>query len=135
MPFRTSSAALAALFLTSAGALAAVPADPAPGIVAPAVRYDLDTVLVVHNWVLCVSQQSAESIVRAREESAEAAQKIYADLAAAKSCGLFPKLGVQLHETLYRSPPGLGVDARAFDALVNIGIGWQKGFVVVGALE
>jgi hypothetical protein len=131
-----TGAALAAMILGGAGAaLAAAPVDlddPAEAG-APAI-YQLDTDLVVHNWVLCVSQASAESLARAREESVAAAEKTYADLAAAKACGKFRKLGVQLHEPLYRTAPGRGVDARVFGALVNIGAGWQSGFVVAGGL-
>lgn len=126
-------AAAAAIFL-SFPALAAIPGDAATNPLAAKDAYPLNTVQVVHNWVLCVSQAAAESLVHAREESVEAAQKAYAALSAAKSCGQFPKLGVQLRAPLYRSAPGIGIDARAFGALVNIGVGWQQGFVVVGSL-
>jgi hypothetical protein len=106
--------------------------DPKP---AASFEYVLDTVLVVHNWVLCVSQPEAESIARAREQSATAAEKVYAELAAAKSCGRFAKLGVMLQVSLYRSTPGSDYDARVFAALVNVGAGWQSAFVVAGGLS
>jgi hypothetical protein len=134
-------AALAAMILavpmTLAGpgsARAAAPADIDPGSGPAAPTYRLDTVLVVHDWVLCTTQASAESLARAREAGVSAAEKAYADLAAAKTCGRFRKLGVLLREPLYHTAPGFDFDARVFGALVNVGAGWQNGFVVAGGL-
>jgi hypothetical protein len=144
MPTRAALAALIlAMPMTLAGpgilagpgsALAAAPADLDPGGEPAVPTYQLGTVLVVHDWVLCTTQASAESLARAREAGVSAAEKAYADLAAAKTCGRFKKLGVMLREPLYHTAPGLDVDARVFDALVNVGAGWQNGFVVAGGL-
>lgn len=132
--FRAALAAAAAM-LPLAGGNAAAPdlIDPEPPAIAS--DYSLDTVLVVHNWILCVSESSAERLAKAREESAAAAAGVYAELAAAKSCGRFAKLGVMLKAPLYRSDPGRDHDTRVFSALVNIGVGWQSGYVVAGLPE
>jgi hypothetical protein len=74
-------------------------------------------------------------LARAHEDSAETAAQVYADLAAAKSCGRFAKLGVMLKAPLYRSGPGRDFEARVFAAMVNIGAGWQSAFVVAGLPE
>jgi hypothetical protein len=124
---------LAAILAAPTGALAAAPVDLDPDApVAP--TYQLDTVLVVHDWVLCTTQSSAESLARAREDGVSAAQRTYDQLAAAKTCGKFRKLGVLLREPLYHTAPGFDFDARVFGALVNVGAGWQNGFVVAGGL-
>ena len=127
-------AALLAAAILAAPAFAAAPAaldpDPTTPTAMPSAEFKLDTVLIVHNWVLCVSQPSAEAIARARVESIAQAEKVYADLATAKSCGKFPKLGVLLQKQLY---PQIGQAAdlvRVFSAQVNIGVGWQNAFVV-----
>lgn len=132
--FRAALAAAAAM-LPLAGGNAAAPdlIDPEPPAIAS--DYSLDTVLVVHNWILCVSESSAERLAKAREESAAVAAGVYAELAAAKSCGRFAKLGVMLKTPLYRSGPGKDYDTRVFSALVNIGVGWQSGYVVAGLPE
>ena len=130
---RRLATAMALCCLLPGGAIAAAapdtldqsaPAAPVPG------AYQLDTEMVVDNWVLCVSQPFAESIAKAREDSAAAAQKVYTDLATAKSCGRFAKLDVKLRQPLYQSAPGGGHDARVFSALVNLGGAWQTAFVV-----
>jgi hypothetical protein len=135
-----TSAALAAMILAvpmtlaaSTDVMAAAPVDIDPGSESPA-TYQLDTVLVVHDWVLCTTQSSAESLARAREDGVSAAQRTYDQLAAAKTCGKFRKLGVLLREPLYHTAPGFDFDARVFGALVNVGAGWQNGFVVAGGL-
>ena len=124
---------VAAAFLSSAG-FAAAPdlLDPEPAATA---EYELDTVLVVHNWVLCVTEASAETVARAHRAGAEALAETYTDLAAAKICGRFQKLGVMLKTPLYRSGPGSDHEARVFAALVNIGVGWQDAYVVTGLPE
>ena len=132
--FRAALVAVAAM-LPLAGGNAAAPdlIDPEPPAIAS--DYSLDTVLVVHNWILCVSESSAERLAKAREESAAMAAGVYAELAAAKSCGRFAKLGVMLKAPLYRTGPGKDYDTRVFSALVNIGVGWQSGYVVAGLPE
>lgn len=124
----------AAMLATATFAAAPDALDPEPSAAPPA-EYLLDTVLIVHNWVLCVSETSAADLVRAREQGPEAAAQAYADLAAAKVCGRFAKLGVMLKQLTYRSGPGRDYETRAFSAMVNIGVGWQSGFVVAGFPE
>jgi hypothetical protein len=122
--------------ISGPAALAAAPdfIDPEPAST-PATDYTLDTVLIVHNWILCVTETSAESLARAHAESAEVMAEVYADLAAAKSCGRFAKLGVMLKTPLYRSGPGKDNEARVFAAMVNVGAGWQNAYVVAGLPE
>ncbi len=109
---------------------------PSPAFAAPVTVNDfqLDTEMVVHGWVLCISENSAEKIVKARDGGIDEAIAAYADLKALKSCGQFPELHVILHEPVYQSDPNVDVDARVFAASVNIGGGWPNGFVVYGAL-
>jgi hypothetical protein len=129
---------LAATIAVPAGAIAAtsdrVEATGVPPafdtLPAASADFQLGTELVVHDWVLCVSQSSAEQIAKARDEGVAAARAAYADLKAAKSCGQFRELHVILHQPVYESDR----DARAFAASVNIGGGWPDGFVVYGAL-
>lgn len=132
---RALAVTVVASALLASPALAAAPdlLDPEPA--AAVVEYELDTVLVVHNWVLCVSESSAEKLARAHEAGADAFVAAYADLAAAKTCGRFQKLGVMLKTPLYRSGLGRDHEARVFGALVNIGVGWQDAFVVAGIPE
>jgi hypothetical protein len=129
---------LSALVLSASLATAAVAAAPDlidPEQPAAATEYELETVRVVHNWILCVSETSARSLASAREEGTEAAAVVYEQLAAAKSCGRFAKLGVVLKQPLYRSAANADYDARVFAALVNIGVGWQSAFVVSGLAD
>ena len=113
-------------------AFAAAPANLDVSAPPPPTEFQLNTVMVVHDWILCVSQPGAETIARARAESVDAGEKAYADLAAQKQCGRFKKLGVMLEEPLYRPAPGAVSDARVYAAQINIGVGWQNGFVVTG---
>lgn len=99
----------------------------------PGKIYELETEMVVHNWVLCVSQTLAEDLVRAREESAEKAVSAYVGFAQAKGCGLFPQLRVIL-QTRLSTAAGAGYDARAFGALVNLTGDWATAYVVYGGL-
>ena len=132
-------AAALVLVCVASPAWAAAPeevvADPALGVIAagPGKIYELETEMVVHNWVLCVSQTLAEDLVRAREESAERAVAAYIGFAEAKSCGLFPELRVILRERLSASA-GTGYDTRAFGALVNLTGDWATAYVVYGGL-
>jgi hypothetical protein len=137
---RLCRAAVAALVVSSP-AWSAAPStlEPEPaipegsGIVAP-IDYTLETEMVVHNWVLCVSQPLAEQLVRAREAGVENALQAYAGLADSRSCGLFPELRVILRDTLYSSGADAGYDARIFGALVNLSGDWASAYVVSGGL-
>jgi hypothetical protein len=101
---------------------------------APAKIYELDTEIVVHNWVLCISQSVAEQLVEAREESVEKAWSAYGALSEARKCGRFAELRVILQEPLYRSAADSGYDARIFGALVSLSDNWASAFVVAGSL-
>ena len=135
--FCRAAALVLACMASPAGAAAPeeIVADPALGGLAagPGKIYELETEMVVRNWVLCVSQPLAEELVRAREESAERAVAAYIGFAEAKSCGLFPELRVILRERLSVSA-GVGYDARAFGALVNLTGDWASAYVVYGGL-
>jgi hypothetical protein len=134
--FLAAAAAVGFVAVSASAVLAAAPdlLDPEPAST-PAPDYTLDTVLIVHNWILCVTETSAESLARAHAENTETLADVYADLAAAKSCGRFAKLGVMLKTPLYRSGPGKDNEARVFAAMVNIGAGWQSAYVVAGLPE
>jgi hypothetical protein len=106
--------------------------QPSPAPIAS--LFELETEMVVHNWVLCTSQDRAEQLVRAREESLERAQSAYADLKQSRSCGQFPELRVILRERLYVTTADSGHDARIFGALVNFADAWASAFVVYGSL-
>lgn len=110
---------------------------PEVGSVAPtsAKVYDLDTEMVVHDWVLCISQSIAEDLVRAREESLEQAWSAYQGFEEAHQCGRFSELRVILQEPLYSSTVGADKDARVFGALVNLADNWASAYVVSGSLS
>jgi len=121
-------------FAAASDAIEATP--PSPAFTAPVTVNDfqLDTKMVVHGWVLCVSEATAETIVKARDRGIDEVLAAYADLRAAKSCGQFPELQVILHEPVYQSGAKVDFDARVYAASVNIGGGWPDGFVIYGAL-
>jgi hypothetical protein len=135
------AATIVALGLIAPAAWSAAPdalpvEEPAPvvsGIAAP-IDYALETEMVVHNWVLCVSQPLAEQLARARDGGPESARSAYASLAGERACGLFPELRVILQQSLYESPKDAGYDARVFGALVNLSGDWATAFVVSGSL-
>jgi hypothetical protein len=134
------AASVAALTLAApawAAAPDALPAEePAPtatGVGAP-IDYALETEMVVHNWVLCVSQPLAEQLAKARNAGPESARSAYTSLAGERACGQFPELRVILQQSLYESPRDAGYDARVFGALVNLSGDWATAFVVSGSL-
>jgi len=98
------------------------------------IDYALETEMVVHDWVLCVSQPFAEQLARSREAGPARARSTYTDLAGARSCGVFPELRVILQRSLYVSSQDAGYDARVFGALVNLSGDWATAFVVSGSL-
>lgn len=131
-------AAVVALSFLYPAAWAAAPNDvdvPATSDVALPSRqpFVLEQEMVVHNWVLCVSQPVAEQLVRAREAGANSARETYASLVGARSCGQFPELRVILREPLYASRSA-DHDARIFGALVNLSGSWATAYVVSGGL-
>ena len=94
---------LSPAFAAAPGDLDSEPATPQVEPAPPIVDYNLDTEMVVQNWVLCVSRTVAEQLVQAREEGVDRARSAYAELNAAKSCGQFAELRVILRERLYVS--------------------------------
>ncbi len=112
-----------------------VPASAPAATVAPPIGdYALQTQMVVHNWVLCVSEPVAEKLARARVASVDDARAVYADLAKARTCGQFAELNVILREKLFGSASDSSHDTRVFAALVNLSGSWASGFVVSGSL-
>jgi hypothetical protein len=133
------AAAVAALVSSPAWSAAPDTLEPEAALpessgIVPAINYALETEMVVHNWVLCVSQPLAEQLVRAREVGVENALQAYAGLANSRSCGLFPELRVILRNPLYSSAADAGYDARIFGALVNLSGDWASAYVVSGGL-
>lgn len=102
--------------------------------VTPVLIYELDTEMVVKDWVLCISAAVAEQLVQAREESVEKALSAYAALQQARSCGRVPELRVILQERIYASAAESGHDTRAYGALVNFSDDWASAYVVYGGL-
>jgi hypothetical protein len=135
------AAAIVALCATATQGWAAAPDLEAPESIepemigiAPRLDYELETEMVVKDWVLCVSLPLAEQLVRAREGGIEQARLAYADLVSSHSCGQFPELRVILRERLYMSAVESGYDARVFGALVNLSGDWASAFVVYGGV-
>ena len=128
--------ALVALCLGAPLAWAAAP--PATGTEAdridPPTIHELDTEIVVHNWVLCVSRVFAEQLARAREAGVEEAHSAYADLARSRACGQVEELYVVLRRRLYASPQGSDHDTRVFEAEIRLSDNWAAAFIVYGGL-
>jgi hypothetical protein len=131
--------AAAGLSLAAVPALAAAPdtldvgpAAPRPALAAisGADPFRLDTEMTVHNWVLCISADRAESLVRARGESKAKGDAVYADLKTAKACGLFPEMQVILQQPVYAPAAASTDESRVFGALVKFSGQWAKAFVV-----
>lgn len=136
------AAAIAGACLVASLAWAAAPVGleaemPELGSVAPASAkiYELDTEMVVHDWVLCISESVAEDLVRAREEGLEQAWSAYKAFEEAHKCGRFAELRVILQEPLYSSAVEADHEARVFGALVNLADNWASAFVVSGGLS
>lgn len=104
---------------------------PRPALITP-LGFEPGKEVVVHDWVLCVSQTVAETMAKSRASGLEAALAAYAGLKASKSCGQFPELRLVLHESLYTSPAD--DRSRVFSAAVNIAGHWANAFVVEGSL-
>ena len=133
------AAAAAAICLAAPLAWAAAPDGLDADLMAPAAStpvqiHELETEMVVHDWVLCISQAVAEELARAREESDEKAKLAYAALSESRACGRFAEMRVILRERLYTSAASSGHDARVFEALVNLSDNWASAFVVYGGL-
>ncbi len=132
---------VAAMCWAASAAIAAAPEMLDPELppvdmpaVTPVVVYELDTEMVVKDWVLCISAAVAEQLAQAREESVEKALSAYAALQQARSCGRVPELRVILQERIYASAPESDHDTRAYGALVNFSDDWATAYVVYGGL-
>ncbi len=110
----------------------AAPPKPAPALIVP-LEHQMDTEMVVRDWVLCVSQAFAETIAKARAIGPAEALAAYSDLKASKSCGQFSELRVVLHKPLYAAD-GTQEAAQVFSAAVNISGRWANAFVIEGGL-
>lgn len=111
------------------------PSAPEASAISGIDPYKLDIERIVRNWVLCVSQPLAETLVQARANGIEEAQKAYDQLAAQKACGRFGELRVVLKQSIYASATEAGYDARIFGAEVNLSGAWANAFVVSGAVQ
>lgn len=134
-----ATAAIVAALIASHGAGAAVDAPDVDALgagdrPAPLVGHRLDVEMTVRNWVLCASQPFAERLVRARQQGPAAAEKAYADLQGARSCGRLAQMQVILREPLYDALVGSGDHAGVYSALINISGEWASGFVVYGGV-
>jgi len=138
LKIRTAAAIFAALVAPhAAGAAVDAPDINALGDgdrPAPLVGHRLDVEMTVRNWVLCASQPFAERLVRARQQSRAAAEKAYADLENARSCGRLAEMQVILQEPVYDALIGAGLHAGVYGALINISGEWASGFVVYGGM-
>jgi hypothetical protein len=135
---RRVAAAVRCMLAPTAGAAAPDDLPLAPPPAAPASSagpgFALETEMVVHDWILCISASGAEELARARaEEGIASARAAYASLSETRACGQFPELRVILRERLYEGA-GPGHDARAFGALINLSGDWAAAFVVSGGL-
>jgi hypothetical protein len=135
------AAAVAALCVVAPAGWAAAPDDlavvtaaPEAAAVSPAIDYALETEMVVHNWVLCVSAPIAEHLAESRATGIESARSAYATVASARSCGRFSELRVILRERLNAFADESGHDTRVFGALVNLSGDWASAFLVSGDL-
>ena len=120
-----------------AGALVgtdAMPPAAAPAAARPLLIHQLDTEMVVHDWVLCISEDFAEQLARARAVSVERANAAYAGLRENRSCGQFAELLLILRKRLYSSPVESGHDARVFAAEIRLADDWASAYVVYGGL-
>jgi hypothetical protein len=139
--FRSLGAAVLAVAVAAPmAALAAAPDNlddatpalqPPAGVIAP-LEYQLNTQMVVRDWVLCVSQAYAESLAKARAAGLDKALATYSDLKASKSCGQFTELTVVLHQSLFAA--AAGDNAQVFSAAVSIAGRWANAFLVEGGL-
>ncbi len=127
--------------MSFAGAMASVAtasippnADMAPALHAQTMIYELNTEMVVRDWVLCISLESAEQLVQAREESDKSAWLAFVALRDAKTCGLFPELRVILKTPLYTSPKVTGGVGRIYGGLVQISNRWASAYLVHNGL-
>ncbi len=94
--------------------------------------YRLETEMTVKNWVLCISENEAETLVKARQEGPGKGDEAYAALRAHKACGQFPELRVILQQPVYEPAPDAPYQARIFGALVKFSDQWARGYVVSG---
>lgn len=86
--------------------------------------------IVVRNWMLCATQESAEELVRAADMSARTAAVVIARLQNERSCGRFPKMRVILEAPLVESSPFSEHRIKAYGAQINLGGQWVPAFVV-----
>jgi hypothetical protein len=123
------AAAIAALFPCAALAYAPEQAKPASAPSGPE-QLELSKDIVVHNWILCATQEAAETLVSAADTSARAAADAMARLQSERSCGRFPKMRVILEMPLVESSPFAEHRIKAYGAQINLGGTWVPAFVI-----
>jgi hypothetical protein len=93
-------------------------------------RPELAKDIIVRNWMLCATQEAAETLVKAANTSARAAAAAIARLQSERSCGRFPKMRVILEMPLVESSPFAEHRIKAYGAQINLGGQWVPAFVV-----
>lgn len=93
-------------------------------------RPELSKDIIVRNWMLCATQEAAETLVKAANTSARAAAAAIARLQSERSCGRFPKMRVILEMPLVESSPFAEHRIKAYGAQINLGGQWVPAFVV-----
>ena len=132
--FRIVAGAAALAVMLPSAALAAAPDVAGPAAhPAPAERFELNTEVVVRNWVLCVSQAYAEELVRASDTGVSEAAAAISRLAGDRSCGLFAEMRVILQAPVFESSPFAAHQAKAYAAQIDLGGRWIPAFVVYGS--
>jgi hypothetical protein len=127
--FIAGAAAIAALMPCVASAYAPQYAKPtlAPSGIE---QLELSKDIIVRNWMLCATQQDAETLVQAADMGARAAAAVIARLQSERSCGRFPKMRVILEVPLVESSPFAEHRIKAYGAQINLGGQWVPAFVV-----
>jgi hypothetical protein len=122
------AAAIAAMLPCAASAYA--PAQGKPAFAPKIERLELSKDIVVRNWMLCATQEAAETLVSAANTSARAAAAAIARLQSERSCGRFPKMRVILETPLVESSPFAEHRIKAYGAQINLGGTWVPAFVI-----
>ncbi len=92
--------------------------------------YALNVEREAKDWGMCVFLDDAKDLVEKYEHSAELGDKALADYRAAKKCGIFSSMQVELKEKLYSSPPGATQHGAIFGGLLKVGNGWGQVFLI-----
>lgn len=124
---RKAGIAVALALALPFGAQASI--GPTPRTQAPEL-FELNSEIVVRNWVLCITQGLAEKVVQARQAGVDEARRTIAELQASRLCAAFPEMTVILHEPVVAASPFVPYAARAFAADISIDGQWIAAYVV-----